>query len=127
MCTVLQGWSPSYSLGCMGGGRASIMVQSSRLHLDSTCRSNLDTLKAPDCYGRGELGPVSPTPREPSPTNPRVASQAASGASVGEIGGIAVGAVIIALLAVLIVIVLIVVMMKWKSKLLMRFVPYKIA
>ena len=118
LVSLMQSW--------VGSGRASIMVQSSRLHLDSTCSASLDTLKAPDCQG-GEEKPTTSVPTTPSePTKPTVSpsAAAASGSSVGEIGGVAVGAVIIVLLAILIVLVVVVMMRKWRAKLSIRFVQW---
>ena len=112
LVSLMQSW--------VGGGRASIMVQSSRLHLDPTCGTSLDTLKAPDC----EVVPPVPTdstkPTKPPKPEVQPFQSGSSGASVGEIGGIAVGGVIVVLLAILIVLIVVVIMWKMKSKLSIR-------
>ncbi len=108
LVSLMQSW--------VGSGRASIMVQSSRLHLDPTCGSSLDTLKSPDC----EVVPRPPGRTNPTTASPNLEPQAAQksgGASVGEIGGIAVGAIVAILLVVLIVFIAVIVMMKMKSRL----------
>ena len=102
----------------IAGGKASIMVQSSRMHLDPTCGTSLDTLKSPDCPVIGET--VSPTGgsirlSKPTPPTAKPVPVIGGAASAGEIGGITVGVVIIALLVVLIVILILVMMRKWKS------------
>ena len=107
LVSLMQSWVDS--------GRASIMVQSSRLHLDPTCDASLDTLKAPDCESPGE---ESSTTTESSA---EAAAAKTSGASVGEIGGIAVGVLIAVLLIILIVLVVLVIMWKMKSKLSIRY------
>ena len=113
LVSLMQSW--------VGSGRASIMVQSSRLHLDSACATSLDTLKSPDCKGRGDSTPKPPTDSFGKPiTAPQ--SGSSGGASLGEIGGIAVGGVIIFLLAILIVLIVVVIMWKMKSKVSMRLI-----
>ena len=102
LVSLIQSW--------VGTGKASIMIQSSRLHLDPTCDAALDTLKSPDC-------PVVDSPPSLKPTvhvRPQP-SAVGEGISVGEIAGIIVGGVIIALLAILIVMVGVAIMRKWKS------------
>ena len=119
LVSLMQSW--------VGSGRASVMVQSSRLHLDPTCTTLLDSLKSPDCEGEGNPTPKpqstdSSAASKPKPdSNPQIGS---SGASLGEIGGIAVGGVIIALLAILIVLIVVVVMWKMKSKVSLRLNLY---
>ena len=126
LVSLMQSW--------VGSGRASIMVQSSRLHLDPTCGTSLDTLKAPDCEFLPPHLTTNPTNSPTNPTtnpatnpttnpatnpatgSPRIDSQSGNGASVGEIGGLAVGGVIVVLLAVLIVLIAVVIMWKMKSK-----------
>ena len=122
LVSLMQSW--------VGTGRASVRFQSSRLHLDPTCSSSLDTLKSPDC----ELGGGTRTERPPKPTDfskptisdrPQAASQGAvqqGGASAGEIGGIVVGGIIAALLVVLIVLLVVVIAWKLKSKVSIRCV-----
>ena len=113
LVSLMQSW--------VGSGRASIMVQSSRLHLDSTCATSLDTLKSPDCEGGGDFTPKPPTDSSGKPiTAPQ--SGSSGGASVGEIGGIAVGVLVAALLAILIVLIVVVIMWKMKSKVSMRLI-----
>ena len=114
LVSLMQSW--------VGSGRASIMVQSSRLHLDPTCGTSLDTLKAPDCEF---LPPHLTTNPTNSPTNPTTGSpsinslsgNSGGGVSVGEIGVLAVGGVIIILLAILIVLIAVVIMSRRRSKL----------
>ena len=114
LVSLMQSW--------VGSGRASIMVQSSRLHLDPTCGTSLDTLKAPDCEFLPPHLTTNPTNSPTNPTtnpatgSPRIDSQSGNGASVGEIGGLAVGGVIVVLLAVLIVLIAVVIAWKMKSK-----------
>ena len=94
-------------------GSASIMVQSSRLHLDPTCGAKLDTLKALDC-STGEDTSLSTTHDESSPTA-HVSPVAISSSVVqaGEIGGITVGVVVIILL---ILIIMLLILMKFKPR-----------
>ena len=80
------------------------MVQSSRLHLDPTCDTNLDSLYDTDCFHR--------LTKPPSAVSIR-------GVSGGEIGGILVGAVIILLLLILVVVI---VLKKWRPKVIRRLV-----
>ena len=106
----------------VGGGTASIMVQSSRFHLDPTCIAALDNLKAPDCPIGEDVSQTTVTSRRPpQPTVSLPSATISSGASVGEIGGVTVGIVIIVLLAILIVLLILVMTRKWKSKFSNRF------
>ena len=83
------------------------MVQSSRLHLDPSCSTKLDTLFATDCS------------HSPGPFSPPTASPRALGHfNGGEIGGITVGAVIVLLLVVLIVVII---LKKWRPKIIRRY------
>lgn len=84
--------------------QASIMVRSSRLHLDPSCSTTLDTLYANDCSNG-----VSPPTASPL-----------GHINGGEIGGIAVGAVIVLLLIVLIVVIM---LKKWRPKIIRRYTP----
>ena len=86
------------------------MVQSSRLHLDPTCDTSLDTLKDPDCSAN-----AAGSPKPNQSTNPSVTPAAATGGVSGvEIIGIIVGIVIIALLAIMIVLLIVVILKKYK-------------
>ena len=111
LVSLMQSW--------VGSGRASIMVQSSRLHLDPTCDAYLDTLKAPDCEGGGEPSTTIESTEPVASASPAGANS--PGASVGEIGGIAVGVLVAALLIILIVLVVVVIMWKMKSQLSVRY------
>ena len=105
----MQSWVASNS--------ASIVVQSSRLHLDPTCDTMLDTLKAADCLVKPG-GSASPQTTQSS--SPSVKPAAISGhVNIVQISGITVGVVVIALLAILIVLLIVVVLKKTKLK---RFV-----
>ena len=101
LVSLMQTWVAS--------DRASVMVKSSRLHLDPSCSTTLDTLYAPDCSD-GQ-GPISP------PISPPTASPLGH-INGGEIGGIAVGAVIVLLLVVLIVVIM---LKKWRPKIIRRY------
>jgi hypothetical protein len=108
LVSLMQSW--------VGSNSASIAIQSSsRLHLDASCPTSLDTLRSPDCpfvsrppitttIGSPETKPVSKKPEggaEP-------ASEERSGLRAGEIGGIFIGALIVLFLAVVIVLLLVV-------------------
>ena len=113
LVSLMQSW--------VGSGRASIMVQSSRLHLDPTCSSSLDTLKAPDCEVLQRPTDSTEPTRSTKPNSKTEPFQSgSSGVSVGEIGGIAVGGVIVVLLAILILLIAVVIMSKMKTKLSFR-------
>ena len=98
LVSLMQSW--------VGSGRASIMVQSSRLHLDPTCDIQLDSLYDTDCLHNPTKPPTA------APVNSR-------GVSSGEIGGILVGLVIILLLLVLVVVII---LKKWRPKVIRRSV-----
>ena len=106
LVSLMQSW--------VGSGMASIMVQSSRLHLDPTCDASLDTLKAPDCKVVFFVEPTDPT-QKPSILSPVTGQSGSGGASVGTIGGIVVGGVTAVLLGILIIVLIAVVTM-WKAK-----------
>ena len=106
LVSLMQSW--------VGSGRASIMVQSSRLHLDQTCDAYLDTLKAPDCEGREESSTTNPI----ASVSPAAANS--PGASAGQIGGIAIGVIIAVLLIIFIVLLIAVISWKIKSSLSIR-------
>ena len=113
-------------------GTASISVRSSsRLHLDASCPTSLDTLRSADCpmvsppvVVSTDEKPVTKTTEEnkkPEVTSkPEDGSQRgiglSSAARSGEIGGIFVGSLVVILLAVLIVMLAIVMMKKWRPK-----------
>ena len=99
LVSLMQSW--------VNSDRASVMVQSSRLHLDPTCSTSLDSLYDTDCISSS--GPV----------NPPTAAPAKGGVSGGEIGGIAVGAAIVLLLIILIVVIM---LKKWRPKVIRRSV-----
>lgn len=105
LVTLMQSW--------IAGGAASLGIASSRIHLDPTCNTSLDTLKSPDCPV-GRTGPATRGPLN-KPTGSSSPNIRVSGvASVGEIGGIAVGVVIIALLAVIVVFIVVLMIRKWR-------------
>ena len=97
LVSLMQTWVAS--------NRASIMVYSSRLHLDPSCSITLDTLYATDCSNSQR--PISPPTASPL-----------SHINGGEIGGIAVGVVIVLLLVVLIVVII---LKKWRPKIIRRY------
>ena len=98
LVSLMQSWVDS--------GRASIMVRSSRLTLDPTCDTNLDSLYDTDCL-------YSPTkPPTAAPFNRH-------GVSAGEIAGILIGVVIILLLIALVVVII---LKKWRPKVIRRLV-----
>ena len=97
LISLMQSW--------VATNRASIMVRSSRLHIDPSCGITLDTLYTTDC-SKGQ-GPVSP------PTTSPITQ-----VNGGEIGGIVVGAVIVLLLIILIVVIM---LKKWRPKIIRRY------
>ena len=99
LVSIIQTWVAS--------NISSIMVQSSRLHLDPSCSTKLDSLFATDCSH--STGPISP---------PTASPHALGHINEGEIGGITVGAVIILLLVVLIVVII---LKKWRLKIIRRY------
>ena len=121
LVSLMQSWVES--------NLASVMVDSTRFHLDPTCYTKLDSLFAIDCINdqavttlppytkpltTSESTPsVKPTtsvkPSPPAPVNGSV--------SAGEIGGIAVGVVIVLLLIILIVVII---CKKWRPKVIRR-------
>ena len=123
LVSLMQSW--------VGSGRASIAIQSSsRLHLDATCPTSLDTLRSPDCpfvsppitttISAPETNPTKKKPAgtttvKPLPSEPRTGLSAS--ARAGEIGGIFVGLVIVLLLAVVIVLLSIILLKRWKPAL----------
>lgn len=97
----------------ISGGSASILVQSSRLQLDPSCDTLLDTLKAHDCpLGSSSPRPVVPTEAPPSNKNPIVGG----GSNAGAIGGIIIGVVVAVLFAIFIILLVLVIMNKWKPR-----------
>ena len=116
LVSLMQSW--------VGSGMASIMVQSSRLHLDPTCDASLDTLKAPDCEGSRELSITTTTTTTTEIIIPSVSSESVhnKNVSLGEIGGITVGILIAALLVIIIALIIAVIIWKLKSRLSIRFV-----
>lgn len=112
LVSVVQTW--------VATGTASISVQStSRLHLDPTCPTSLDTLRSPDCPMAPDIKTTEEKKPEVTTSKPdkgRSGQSAAAAASAGEVGGIIIGALIVILLVVLIVVVSIFMMRRWKSK-----------
>ena len=89
--------------------RASIMVQSSRLHLDPTCHTELDSLFSQDCINDH----VTTTPSSPTKAPINISGHI----SVGEIAGICIGAAIVILLLLLITVIA---LKKWRPKVIRR-------
>ena len=118
LVTLMQSWVDT--------GSASIAIQSSsRLHLDASCPTSLDTLRSPDCpfvspptipttMGRPE---PKTTQKKPEETN-KPASEDRTGLSAsptdGEIGGMFIGVLVVLLLTVVIMLLAVVLMRKWK-------------
>ena len=131
LVSLMQSWVIS--------GTASISLQSSsRLHLDPTCPTSLDTLRSADCpmVSTPVISTVGePTPKttedknleitnsKPEDGNKGEGGVSAAATSAGEVGGIIIGALVVILLAVLIVMLAIVILRRWKPKVsMMRFV-----
>ena len=104
LVSLVQSWVESDT--------GSVMIQSSRLHLDPTCYTKLDTLFANDC-----VTPVTTPPYITASVKPPTAAPVKSSISAGEIGGIAVGVVIVLLLIILIVVII---LKKWRPKVIRR-------
>ena len=121
LVSLMQSW--------VGSDTASIAIQSSsRLHLDASCPTSLDTLRSPDCplvsrppitttVGLPETKPTSKKPEgsttaKPAPSEERTGLSAS--ARAGEIGGIFIGALIVLLLAVVIVLLSVIILKRWK-------------
>ena len=101
LVSLMQSW--------VGSGRASIMVQSSRLHLDPTCVASLDTLQSSDCPPREQSLLTSPNFEftETTSTLSGRGSESAEGDGV-IVGSIsAVVAIVLAIISVLLILVLI--------------------
>ena len=89
------------------------MVQSSRLHLDPTCDTYLDTLQSPDCPPGEQIQSLSTSPiasleftkMTQSVSGDDSESAAGAGAIAGSISAVVV--VILAMLSVLLILVLI--------------------
>ena len=118
LISLIQSWVAS--------GRASLMIQSSRLHVDPTCLASLDSLRSSDCPITSQpittagSAPVTKTTQEgkPETSTNKPDKQPIPGLSAaargGEIGGIFVGSLIVILLTVLIVLLALVMLKKWK-------------
>lgn len=133
LVSLMQSW--------VGTSSASISIQlSSRLHLDASCPTSLDTLRSPDCplvslppitttVGSPETKPLTTKPPTKPPTSkkpeevttvavksrPREEKTGLSeSARAGEIGGIFIGVLIVLLLAVVIVLLTVVIIKRWK-------------
>ena len=118
LISLIQSWVAS--------GRASLMIQSSRLHLDPSCDAALDSLRSLDCPITSQ--PITTTGSKPVPktttqeSKPETVSKPdrqpipglSAAARSGEIGGIFVGSLIVILLIVLIVLLALVMLKKWK-------------
>ena len=102
LVTLLQSW--------VGSGSVSILVRSSRLHLDPTCVTTLDNIKAPDCpIGRYTFETTTPK----ADTTESDAKTSHGATDVGIIGG-TIGVAALFLLAILIVILVLMTVRKWK-------------
>ena len=102
LVSLMQSW--------VGSGRASIMVQSSRLHLDPTCGTSLDTLQSSVC----------PLGEQPLLTSPSIGftqmtsspgSDSESAAQAGAIAG-SISAVVVVILAIFSALLILVLAMK---------------
>ena len=102
LVSLMQSW--------VGSGRASIMVQSSRLHLDQTCGTSLDTLQSSVC----------PLGEQPLLTSPSIGftqmtsspgSDSESAAQAGAIAG-SISAVVVVILAIFSALLILVLAMK---------------
>ena len=80
LVSLLQSW--------VGSGRASIMVQSSRLQLDPTCDAYLDTLQAPDCPLREQSVLTSPSLEQSTELSGHSSESAEVGAIAGSISAV---------------------------------------
>ena len=125
LVSLMQSW--------VGSDRASIAIQSSsRLHLDASCPTSLDTLRSPDCpfisrppvtttVGAPETKPTTKKPEEkittvkPPPSEERTGLSAS--ARAGEIGGIFIGVLVVLLLVVVIVLLSVILLKRWKPSL----------
>ena len=124
LVSIMQSW--------VGNGRASIAIQSSsRLHLDASCPTSLDTLRSPDCpfvsppavtttMGKPETKttmkkPEGTTTKQPPSSETKTGLSAS--ARAGEIGGIFVGVLVVILLAVVIVLLAMILLKRWKPAL----------
>ena len=125
LVSLMQSWVDS--------DRASIAIQSSsRLHLDSSCPTSLDTFRSPDCQfvsrppitttiGAPETKPTTKklegtSTVKPPPSEERTGLSAS--ARAGEIGGIFIGVLIVLLLAVVIALLSVILLKQWKPLLL---------
>lgn len=105
LVALMQSW--------IAGGRASIMVESFRLHLDPTCATTLDNIKASDCP-MGTALPETTTSTAFTPSSGSESVRLGSTVGAGEIVGLVIGGVIILILVVLIVLLALVLLSKYK-------------
>ena len=122
LVSLMESWVAS--------GTASISALSLRLHLDSNCRTSLDTLNEPDCFLEVETTTTTDTSTtttvtsdEVITTTPEVKDQGpdvkltvARSVRSGEIGGFVVGAIIVILLVAIIIVITAVAIRRFKSK-----------
>ena len=92
----------------VGSGRASIMVQSSRLHLDPTCDAYLDTLQSSDCPPDKQSLLTSPSLEF---TEMTLSGHDSESAEAGVIAG-SISAVVVVTLAIISVLLILVITMK---------------
>ena len=110
LVSLMQSW--------VGSGRASIMVQSSRLHLDQTCDAYLDTLQSPDCPPGEQIQslPTSPiTDLEFTEMTLLVSGDDSGSASGGGVIAGSISAVVVVILAILCMLLILVLVLIMKT------------
>ena len=110
LVSLMQSWVESDT--------ASVMVDSTRFHLDPTCYTVLDSPFGIDCIK--DQAPVTKLPPHTTLTpsvKPPTSAPVSGSISAGEIGGIAVGVGIVLLLIILIVVII---CKKWRPKVVRR-------
>ena len=99
LVSLMQSW--------VGSGKASIMVQSSRLHLDPTCDAYLNTLQSSDCPPREQSLLTSPSLEFTEMTI--LSGHDSESAEAGVIAG-SISAVVVVTLAIISVLLILVVL-----------------
>ena len=111
LVSLMQSW--------VGSGRASIMVQSSRLHLDPTCDAYLDTLQSPDCPPGEQIPSLWTSPitnSEFTEMTLSVSDDESGSASGGGVIAGSISAVVLVILCMLLILVLVLIMKILNSK-----------
>ena len=115
LVSLMQSW--------VGSGRASVIVQSSHLHLDQTCDAYLDTLQSPDCPPGEQIQSLSTSPiitnlefteMTLSVSGDESGSASGGGVIAGSISAVVV--VILAILCMLLILVPVLIMKTLNSK-----------